>query len=321
MTTAITEQRQPAFSLAPKDLDEALRFAEVLSKSSIVPKDYQGNAGNVLVAMQWGMELGLQPLQAMQNIAVINGRPSIWGDAMLALVRGSGLLEKIDEDISDTVCTCKLKRKGEEAISRSFSLEEAKRAGLFEKAGPWKSYPKRMMQMRARAFALRDAFPDVLKGIHIAEESQDMPPEKDMGQADVVESKTKTEALKDLVAGKKQAAAHIFDEVMKAIEKAATPEDMKMASDMAARLTDPKQKEQARQAYADKIAEAKKSAATETESDTDPQSFTFAEVNNRLVKAKTADELNEAASLITLVLNPAHQEELRKVYENLKKPK
>lgn len=319
MTNAITEQRQPAFSLAPKDLDEALRFAEVLSKSSIVPKDYQGNAGNVLVAMQWGMELGLQPLQAMQNIAVINGRPSIWGDAMLALVRGSGLLEKIDEDISDTVCTCKLKRKGEEAISRSFSLEEAKRAGLFEKAGPWKSYPKRMMQMRARAFALRDAFPDVLKGIHIAEESQDMPPEKDMGQADVVESKTKTEALKDLVAGKKQ-DAHIFDEVMKAIEKAATPEDMKAASDIAARLTDPQQKEQARQAYASKIAEAKKSAATETESDTDPQSFTFAEVNDRLTKAKTADELDEAASLISLVPNPAHQEELRKVYAGLKKP-
>src|SRR5690606_17206238 len=67
-----------SFSLSPKSLDEAMQFANMLSKSTIVPKDFQNNPGNILVAVQWGMELGLQPMQAMQNIAVINGRPALW---------------------------------------------------------------------------------------------------------------------------------------------------------------------------------------------------------------------------------------------------
>jgi len=163
------------FSLVPQTMTEALHFSKLLSESTFVPKDYQRNPGNVLVAMQWGMEIGLSPLQALQNISVINGRPSVWGDAMLALVRGSGLLESIDEQQTDTLATCTIKRKGEAETVRTFGVDDAKKANLWGKAGPWQQYPKRMMQMRARAFALRDVFPDVLKGIHIAEEAQDIP--------------------------------------------------------------------------------------------------------------------------------------------------
>ena len=75
------------FSLAPQNLDEALKFADYLANSDIVPKDFQRKPANILVAVQWGMELGLQPMQAMQSIAVINGRPSLWGDAVIALAR------------------------------------------------------------------------------------------------------------------------------------------------------------------------------------------------------------------------------------------
>lgn len=176
----LTTGQKQTFSLAPQNLDEALRFADMLSKSSMVPKDYQGNPANCIIAMQWGMEIGLQPLQAMQNIAVINGRPSIWGDAMLAIVRGSGLLEYIKEDPTPEGCVCKVKRKGEDEAVREFTLEDAKKAGLLGKQGPWQQNPKRMMQMRARAFALRDVFPDVLRGVHVAEIAQDEPAEKDI---------------------------------------------------------------------------------------------------------------------------------------------
>lgn len=179
MSHLTTGQKQ-TFSLAPQSLDEALRFADMLSKSSMVPKDYQGNPANCIIAMQWGMEIGLQPLQAMQNIAVINGRPSIWGDAMLAIVRGSGLLEYIKEDPTPEGCVCKVKRKGEDEAVREFTVEDAKKAGLLGKQGPWQQNPKRMMQMRARAFALRDVFPDVLRGVHVAEIAQDEPAEKDI---------------------------------------------------------------------------------------------------------------------------------------------
>lgn len=164
------------FSLAPQSLDEAMRFADLLSKSSIVPKDYRGNPGNIMVAIQWGMEIGLQPMQAMQNIAVINGRPSIWGDAMIALVRASPNFECITETQDDKQATCIIKRKGEPEAVRTFSMEDAKRAGLMGKSGPWTQYPKRMMQMRARSWALRDVFPDVLKGMICAEEALDSGP-------------------------------------------------------------------------------------------------------------------------------------------------
>lgn len=75
-----------AFNLAPRNFDEAWRLAEILADSELVPKDFRSKPGNVLVAIQWGNEIGLGALQAVQNIAVINGRPSLWGDAVLELV-------------------------------------------------------------------------------------------------------------------------------------------------------------------------------------------------------------------------------------------
>ena len=159
--------------LTPTNLQEAMKIADLLANSQIVPKDYQKNPGNILVAMQWGAEIGLQPLQAMQNIAVINGRPSLWGDAVLALVRSSGLLEQFEETQTEDEATCIVKRKGHKAVIKTFSKEDAKRAGLLSKQGPWSQYPKRMMQMRARGYALRDEFTDILKGFGVAEEERD----------------------------------------------------------------------------------------------------------------------------------------------------
>jgi hypothetical protein len=172
-----------ATMLEPKNIDEALRFAELLSKSELLPKDYIGKPGNVLVAIQFGAELGMQPLQAMQSLSVINGRPSLWGDGMLAIVRGSGLMESINEEIGEEVCACTVKRRGEEPLTRTFSKADAKQAGLLGKQGPWQTATKRMLQLRARAFALRDAFPDVLKGVQSAEMLRDIPEERDITPA------------------------------------------------------------------------------------------------------------------------------------------
>lgn len=158
------------FSLAPRNLDEAFRLADMLAQSDMVPKDFKGKPGNVMIAMQWGMEVGLKPLQALQNIAVINGRPSMWGDAVLALVRASPLCEYVLEDFdAHGAAVCRAKRRGEPEQVRTFSDTDAKTAGLFGKQGPWMTSPKRMKQMRARSFALRDVFTDVLKGMDIAE--------------------------------------------------------------------------------------------------------------------------------------------------------
>ncbi|SBW79877.1 hypothetical protein PVE_R1G1991 [Pseudomonas veronii 1YdBTEX2] len=171
------------FSLAPQNLDEALKFADYLANSDIVPKDFQRKPANILVAVQWGMELGLQPMQAMQSIAVINGRPSLWGDAVIALVRSSPLCEYVYETDDGETASCRVKRVGEDEQTRTFSMTDAQQAGLKGKQGPWAQYPKRMRQMRARSFALRDAFPDVLRGMPMAEEVQDIPTERELNQS------------------------------------------------------------------------------------------------------------------------------------------
>lgn len=176
----LTTTNQRGFALST--MDEAMRYSELLAKSQMVPKAYQGKPEDVLVAVSWGMELGLAPLQALQNIACINGKPSVYGDAAMALVQNSSTCDNIEEYFEgegtvNPVAVCVAHRKNRSPVTAKFSVEDAKRAGLWGKQGPWSAYPKRMLQMRARGFAIRDAFPDVLKGLITVEEAQDFPAE------------------------------------------------------------------------------------------------------------------------------------------------
>jgi len=154
-------------------------FAETAAESDLVPKEYRGKPGNCLVAMQYGAELGMGPVRAMQSICVINGRPSLFGDAMLALVKASplfaGIVECLDGQGEAMLAKCTVHRHSDATVTRTFSVSDAKRARLWGKAGPWTEYPWRMLQMRARAFALRDLFPDVLAGVACVEEQLDIP--------------------------------------------------------------------------------------------------------------------------------------------------
>jgi hypothetical protein len=137
---------------------------------------------SVLVAIQLGAELGLTPMAALQNTAVINGRPAIYGDAALALVRASGLLtsykeEEIGEPNTDAHGYRVTAARGDATTVETFTVADAKRAKLWAKAGPWTDYPKRMLRFRARGYVLRDLFGDVLKGLRTVEEARDIPAE------------------------------------------------------------------------------------------------------------------------------------------------
>lgn len=180
----LTTNRQ---GFAPATITEAMEFSKMLAKSAMVPKQYQGKPEDIMVAVQWGYEIGLAPMQALQNISVINGKPSVYGDAAMALVQASPVCEGVDETIegektANPVAVCVARRKGRNPVTVRFSVEDAKRAGLWGKQGPWQAYPKRMLQMRARGFALRDAFPDVLKGLITVEEAQDYPDDINHGK-------------------------------------------------------------------------------------------------------------------------------------------
>lgn len=162
--------------IKPTNTKHALFMAEQIAKSELAPKDYRGKPANTLIAMQMGAEVGLSPMQAIQNIAVINGRPSLWGDALLGLCQGHPSFRGIEETVSkDMVATCTVSRDVNGTIQKrttEFSQQDATTAGLWGQ-NTWKKYPKRMLQMRARGFALRDMFADVLKGIQCAEEVSD----------------------------------------------------------------------------------------------------------------------------------------------------
>ena len=175
----------PVRALIPSDFDGAWRIAVAVCAASMAPKDLDTPA-KAMVAIMHGLEVGLPPMMALQSIAVINGRPSIYGDGALGLVRGSGLLEWVEERVEQEadgkpVAICTVKRKGEvKPITRTFSQADAELAGLWGKSGPWQTYRKRMLGMRARAWALRDGFADVLKGLSIHEEMEDVEHMKDV---------------------------------------------------------------------------------------------------------------------------------------------
>ena len=144
-----------------------------------------------LIRLQAGLELGLTPIWALTNIMVTNGRPSVWGDALMGIVQAhpdfEGAHEMFEGSGEDLTATCEIQRKGRIPVKRSFSVSDARKAGLWGKQGPWTTYPKRMLQMRARSWACRDSFADALRGLGVVEELRDVTPEK---QAKVVERPT-----------------------------------------------------------------------------------------------------------------------------------
>jgi hypothetical protein len=180
MSTEMSTNTTPARGLALATMAEAMSFAGMVAKSDFAPKDFKGKPESCLLAIQHGSEVGLSPMQSLQSIAVINGRPTIWGDAALALVQSSPACEYVREyiegDGDQAVAVCEVKRRGYPAATVStFSMFDAKRAGLAGKSGPWTQYPLRMLALRARGFALRNAFADALRGLVTAEEAQDYP--------------------------------------------------------------------------------------------------------------------------------------------------
>jgi len=178
---ATTEPSMGNRGLQLTGFDDMWRLANAIVRGGFGPKGMDANG--VLVAIQFGAEVGLGPMQAVQNISVVNGHPALWGDAPLALCMRSPHFSHNDftetyegEPFNDDFCSCvTVRRIGQhEPLLSRYSVADAKRAKLWGKQGPWTTDPKRMLKYRARAFALRDRFPDVLKGLSIGEEVSDI---------------------------------------------------------------------------------------------------------------------------------------------------
>lgn len=298
MSNQIATQTK-SFDLSPQTFEQALTFSGYLAESDLVPKDFKGKPGNCLIAMQWGAELGLKPLQALQNLAIINGRPALWGDAVIAIVRGSPLCEYVIETDDGETATCKVKRKGEPEQIRTFSMVDAANAGLKGKQGPWTAYPKRMRQMRARAFALRDVFPDILRGMPVAEELWDTPKNTDMGTAEVVQP-TEPAQKPEWDAEK---WAQTMPKLVKGLGSGKTIEAALTWANGVARVT-PEQEAELRAA-----AEKLNPTVIDIQATT-PQGMSYAQASDAITKATDTETLDMARGFIQAVAGADLQAEL-----------
>ena len=164
--------------IQPTTWAEATQLAQDISKSELVPESFRGKPNQILCAIQYGAEVGLSPFQALQSVKIIKGNASLSGDAMLALVSARPECEGVDETVTGKgdarQAKCEIRRRGwKKPVVCTFSVADAKQANLWGKRGPWPEYPDRMLQMRARGFAIRNAFQDALKGFISTEEAQD----------------------------------------------------------------------------------------------------------------------------------------------------
>lgn len=169
-------------ALTPQNIEEAFRLATALAGAGdMVPRHFQGNPQATMAAIVRGMEIGLAPMQALSSIAVVNGRPMIYGDALPALMQRAGHHVDVQyEGSGDTLTAVATLTRGDtgKTVTRRFSMAGAKRAGLLGKQGPWTQYPQRMVAMRARSWAIRDGAADALMGLHIADDGEHVGPEK-----------------------------------------------------------------------------------------------------------------------------------------------
>ena len=168
-------------NLMPQTQAEKYEMAGVLCKSGLIPQGLN-TPEKVFVALQWGHELGLSPMVAVNNVAVINGKPTLSADIMSAVVKRSpeyGGIKWIE--MSDTKAECEITRilpNGEKEVQRScFTMDDAVKAGLAGR-DVWKKYPRRMLKHRCLSYGLKDVFPDLLAGLYDPEEMESVQSEK-----------------------------------------------------------------------------------------------------------------------------------------------
>lgn len=297
----------PAFSLVPASLDQAMELAKLIAESDLAPKDYKGKPGNVLIAVQMGQEVGLPPMSAIQNIAVINGKPGLYGDVGKAILLAAGFI--IEEDDVEVIKKtgmgrCRITRPGHPPVERTFSRDSAKTAGLIGKQGPWSQYPERQMAWRAFWFAARDAAADVLKGLSGAEELgdaqlKDITPMTANTAAGAILPPYEQEKFdanfpkwKDLIAKKKRTPEEIIATVSS--KNMLTAEQKKAITDLAA---------------------PPPPATIEHQGNAGGPVVTFASLEEKIRKATDVDVLDADADLIREVKDPQQREELSQLYQ------
>jgi hypothetical protein len=199
-------------ALMPATIDEKLRMAGLLAKSGLVPANLN-TPEKVFVALQWGDELGLTAMSAVNNVIPINGRPTLSADIMHALARsnpeygGTEWKQRTNEK-AEVVITRISPNGAAEKYTGYFDKVMAEAAGLLAK-DTYKKYPDRMYRARALTRACKEAFPDVFAGLYSQEESEEIPPDPPMRDVTETQPRERGASAEDIEAKlAAQAAGH-----------------------------------------------------------------------------------------------------------------
>lgn len=162
-------------ALTPGTIAEAEQLAQMLCKASILPAHFHGKPADVLVALMFGLEVGLTPINALQSVYVVHGRPGMYADAMVGLVLSSGKAEYFETvEATPEKATCRSHRVGSpEPRTLTITIEHARRAGWAATNKKYESEPARMLAARAKSTLCKDMYPDVLRGMASFEELRD----------------------------------------------------------------------------------------------------------------------------------------------------
>lgn len=180
-----------AFGVPLRSLDEAYRLSQNLAISQMLPRDLRGKPSDVLAMLLYGQELGLGPMQSIQTIYVVEGRPSMSAQLWRALVRRAGHKVRIVERIHNKACTVEIVRSDDpdHPHQETFTLDDAVQTGKVQivdgkprarskdgKPLPWELFTDDLLAARATARGCRFACPEVALGFYADEEAADLTP-------------------------------------------------------------------------------------------------------------------------------------------------
>lgn len=169
--TELAQYQHHTSAVAPAGLSlgDTVRYAELLAKSGLLPREYRQNSSNVLFAVEYGRTLGITPIAAITGIHVIDGKPCASAGLMGALVRKAGHKLRVSGDDTSAVAQIIRADDPDHTFEVTFTIEDARRADLTGK-GNWRKYPRSMLKARAISAVARDACEDVLFGLHYTPE-------------------------------------------------------------------------------------------------------------------------------------------------------
>lgn len=180
----VQQQATSTPSLFSKDGFELVqRMAMAYSKSTLVPKEYQGNPGNCIIALNMANRIGADPLMVMQNLYIVHGRPAWSSQFLIATFNSCGKYESIryqwvGEQGKDNWGCCAVaveRATGEELRGTVVTIQTAKDEGWYSKTGSkWKTMPEQMLRYRAAAWLVRTYAPEIAMGLHTVEEQHDI---------------------------------------------------------------------------------------------------------------------------------------------------